>query len=79
VGSSNLDPLSLLLAREANLVTDDAAFVQQLRQRLERAMVQGGRLLSLQDLQSRTLAQRLLDGLAWAVMRLSLLVMGKRY
>ncbi len=79
VGSSNLDPLSLLLAREANLVTDDAAFARQLRQRLELAMAHGGRLLSLQALQSRSLVQRLLDGLAWAVMRLSLLVMGKRY
>lgn len=79
VGSSNLDPLSLLLAREANLATDDRAFALQLRQRLERAMAAGGRRLSVQELQARSLAQRLLDGLAWALMRLSLLVMGKRY
>jgi cardiolipin synthase len=28
VGSSNLDPLSLLLAREANVVVDDQGFAQ---------------------------------------------------
>ncbi len=31
VGSSNLDPLSLLLAREANVVTTDTEFAQELR------------------------------------------------
>ncbi|MFZ3019006.1 MAG: cardiolipin synthase ClsB [Gallionella sp.] len=31
VGSSNIDPFSLLLAREANLVVQDAGFAQELR------------------------------------------------
>lgn len=31
VGSSNIDPFSLLLAREANVVIDDPAFARQLR------------------------------------------------
>ncbi|HKA38214.1 MAG TPA: cardiolipin synthase ClsB [Burkholderiales bacterium] len=31
VGSSNIDPLSLLLAREANVVIEDAAFASELR------------------------------------------------
>jgi cardiolipin synthase len=38
VGSSNIDPLSLLLAREANVFVDDAAFAAELRQSLEEAM-----------------------------------------
>jgi cardiolipin synthase len=38
VGSSNLDPLSLLLAREANVVVDDARFAARLRNRLVEAM-----------------------------------------
>lgn len=37
VGSSNIDPFSLLMAREANLVVDDAGFADDLRQRLARA------------------------------------------
>ncbi len=38
VGSSNIDPLSLLLNLEANAVVQDAAFAQLLRQRLDLAM-----------------------------------------
>jgi cardiolipin synthase len=34
VGSSNIDPLSLLLAREANVVIEDAAFAGELRANL---------------------------------------------
>ena len=43
MGSSNLDPLSLLLAREANVVAEDAAFATELRARLEHAMQHEGR------------------------------------
>jgi cardiolipin synthase len=38
VGSSNIDPLSLLLNLEANAVVQDEAFAQGLRQRLDLAM-----------------------------------------
>ena len=38
VGSSNLDPLSLLLAREANVVVRDRAFASELHARLCQAM-----------------------------------------
>lgn len=40
VGSSNMDPFSLLLAREANVAVYDANFANTLRARLERAMAQ---------------------------------------
>ncbi|UBM11395.1 cardiolipin synthase ClsB [Cupriavidus metallidurans] len=40
VGSSNLDPFSLLLAREANVAVYDPSFAGVLRARLERAMAQ---------------------------------------
>lgn len=40
VGSSNMDPFSLLLAREANVAVYDATFANELRVRLERAMAQ---------------------------------------
>jgi cardiolipin synthase len=38
VGSSNIDPFSLLLAREANVFVDDAAFAGELRLSLEHAI-----------------------------------------
>lgn len=38
VGSSNIDPFSLLLAREANVFVKDAEFTQQLRESLEQAL-----------------------------------------
>jgi cardiolipin synthase len=40
VGSSNIDPFSLLLAREANLVVSDAGFAAELRDRLFTAISQ---------------------------------------
>ena len=79
VGSSNLDPLSLLLAREANVVVDDQAFAQVLLQRLEDAMTQGGRVLEPQAFANRPWHQRALETLAFAVMRLGLLLIGRRY
>jgi len=41
VGSSNIDPLSLLLAREANVFIDDAAFAAELRASLHEAIENG--------------------------------------
>lgn len=41
VGSSNIDPFSLLLAREANIVVDDRKFAAELRMSLHEAM-EGG-------------------------------------
>lgn len=77
VGSSNLDPLSLLLAREANVVVRDAAFARQLRSRLEVAMAQGGVRVNPDDFAKRPWRQRFLDRLAYGVMRLLLLLNGK--
>jgi cardiolipin synthase len=41
VGSSNIDPFSLLMAREANVVVDDERFAGELRASLERALTEG--------------------------------------
>ena len=40
VGSSNIDPFSLLLAREANVVIDNKAFAMQLKLSLENAITE---------------------------------------
>ena len=41
VGSSNIDPFSLLLAREANVFVDDTGFAKELHDSLEEAMRSG--------------------------------------
>lgn len=79
VGSSNLDPLSLLLAREANVVVQDAAFAIDLRQRLVHAMQHAGRRMDPARYAGRPLRQRVLDRAAFGLMRLALWVTGNRY
>ena len=79
VGSSNLDPLSLLLAREANVVVDDRPFAAALQARLERAMVEEGQRVDPQAYSNRPWQQRLLDRLAHGLMRGLLFLSGNRY
>jgi cardiolipin synthase len=79
VGSSNLDPLSLLLAREANVVVDDAQFAQSLHACLESAIESHGLKLDALTYAQRPLRQRLLDRLAFGVMRLLLFLSGRSY
>ncbi len=79
VGSSNLDPLSLLLAREANVVVDDDRFALALRQRLVHAMEHQGTRMDAADFGRRSLWQRCKERLAQAVMRIALAIQGKKY
>jgi len=79
VGSSNLDPLSLLLAREANVLVHDRSFARQLELRLLQVIHQEGRKLSQTELDRRSVWQRGLDWLAYALMRGALALTGKRY
>lgn len=79
VGSSNLDPLSLLLAREANLVVECLAFAQELRARLVQAIREEGRALDPAAYERRPLAQRARERLALIVMRLALALQGHKY
>ncbi|HEY4066680.1 MAG TPA: cardiolipin synthase ClsB [Burkholderiaceae bacterium] len=78
VGSSNLDPLSLLLAREANLFIRDDAFAGELRTHLLDAIAHGRRVA--RDEHTRwPLMSRGLNWIAYALMRALLFVSGKRY
>ena len=79
VGSSNLDPLSLLLAREANVVLDDVSFAQDLRQRLEHAMTQECTRVDPKLYANRPWRQRFLERLALGVMRVLLFLTGNHY
>jgi cardiolipin synthase len=70
IGSSNLDPLSLLLAREANVVVDDPALRAPLRERLLHAMVQEGKRMDPAAYEKRPPWQRVKERLALVVMRI---------
>lgn len=79
VGSSNLDPLSLLLAREANVFVRDDAFAAELRSHLRSAIAGHGVRVEASHHMNRPFATRMLNWMAYALMRLALLVTGKRY
>lgn len=79
VGSSNLDPLSLLLAREANVLVQDGAFAHQLHARLLAAIGHDSQPVLQQGLLNLPWTQRLQDALAFGLMRLALFLTGNRY
>jgi len=79
VGSSNLDPLSLLLAREANVVIEDKAFAGELSACLHDAVAHHGKRMDAAIYSHRPLAQRIRDWTAYALMRLALVLTGQRY
>lgn len=76
VGSSNIDAFSLLLAREANVVVDDAGFASRLRASLESAICAGARELKPTDWQRLPLLRRGLSWLAYQVVRLAIGIAG---
>jgi len=79
VGSSNLDPLSLLLAREANVIVQDHEFAQGLRARLLQAMAQAGTRMDAEAYAHRPLRQRVGEWVAYGAMRVLLALQGKKY
>jgi cardiolipin synthase len=79
VGSSNLDPLSLLMAREANVVVDDAVFAQTLHQSLLRACLEDGEPVDRTSDAKRPWGQKILGVVAFVTMRVLLFLNGKRY
>jgi cardiolipin synthase len=79
VGSSNMDPLSLLLAREANVVVQDEPFARGLQHCLELAIDADTHQIDAARHAERGLRLRLFDRLAYLLMRMFLFVNGKRY
>ena len=73
VGSSNLDPLSLLLAREANVVVEDAAFARRTaRAAAARDAARRPAHGTRTSTSSRPWRQRVMEYVALALMRLAL-------
>lgn len=74
VGSSNIDPFSLLLSREANIVIDDRAFAQQLGDSLRQSLERDSTALTRSLWTSRTFLQKLPAWAAYALVRLLMTV-----
>lgn len=70
VGSSNIDPFSLLLAREANVFVDDVGFATGLRASLLEAMRRGAQPVPPRQWRQKPLWLRVRIWLAYAIARL---------
>lgn len=76
VGSSNIDPYSLLLAREANVLVRDPVFSNALLAALDRALAHSYPI-TLRDLQRFTWWRRLLSWLGYGLLRLGVGLIGQ--
>lgn len=70
VGSSNIDPFSLLLSREANIVVRDAAFAAELAASLDKAIAGGGTEIHAAEFARRSWPMRVVHFLAYGAIRL---------
>jgi len=77
IGSSNIDPLSLLFAREANVFVDDAGFSQQLCRSLEEAMRTGAQQLAPRQWREQSLLTRLRIWIGYGLARLAISLVGR--
>jgi cardiolipin synthase A/B len=69
VGSSNLDPFSLMLALEANVVVDDENFAKTLKHSLEQAIKMGARPISENIWKNKPILLRLVSWLSYGLVR----------
>lgn len=79
VGSSNIDPFSLLLAREANVVIQDSVFANQLKHSMEQTLYEGAQMVSLEDWQQHGIIKRFFSWLAYGMLRLFTAFIHQRY
>ena len=68
-GSSNLDPFSLLLALEANVVVDDENFAKKLKHSLEQAIKMGARRILQNHWRNQPIRPRLASWLSYGLVR----------
>ncbi len=76
VGSSNIDPYSLLMAREANVVVRDAAFAGQLRGELMLMIEEGSRRVGQQRWAQRHRVYKAMNWMAYGFVRVAMGVLG---
>jgi cardiolipin synthase len=76
VGSSNIDPFSLLLAREANLVVRDHAFACELRERIEHAIEHDAQPVQAEHRAKTSIFARMVNAVSYAALRLAVSLSG---
>jgi cardiolipin synthase len=76
VGSSNIDPFSLLLAREANVLVESPRFANELYTALQTAMQQRGQWVRADGWRKRPWHQRAFPNIAMLVVRLLMGLVG---
>lgn len=76
VGSSNIDPFSLLLSREANVIVRNQEFARQLRSNLELRMAEGAHQLLPEQWRQLPWHSRLLRWASYNVVRLAIGISG---
>ena len=69
VGSSNIDPFSLLMSREANILVQDTDFTTELRQDIQRAIESGASLVSADDWEHHHYFKRFISWLVYGLVR----------
>jgi len=79
VGSSNLDPFSLLLAREANVVAHHSELARTLHTSLTEAIERSSDRVDPHAYLSRSWWDQTLDAMASAVLRFGVFLTGKRF
>lgn len=77
VGSSNLDPFSLLLAREANVIVDSKRFVEDLKTRVEQGIAQSAVRIRRYEFRRRGWLRRAIDRASYALLRIGVALTGK--
>jgi cardiolipin synthase len=77
VGSSNIDPFSLLLAREANVVVRDHFFAEELRASILQSIQDGATEISPQAWVRGNLRHRIFSWMVYGILRIVLGVIGR--
>ena len=76
VGSSNIDPFSLMLAREANVVVEDRRFAAELRAKLRADIEQGARVVAKTRWFRQPLWRRIPNWIGYGLARFTMGIFG---
>jgi cardiolipin synthase len=76
VGSSNIDPYSLLMAREANVVVRDIEFTHRLRAQLVQMIADGARSVESHRWAARPRLAKAVNWIAYGIVRLAMGLLG---
>lgn len=76
IGSSNIDPFSLMLSHEANIVVNDTGFAEELRLDIERSIQTGAHRVLQDDWKRAPLTRRFFSWAAYGMVRFMLGIIG---